>query len=96
MNLKEFTCIQELLHDIYTEYLSDAYAPYTYGKDWILCKPSHYASTFASPWSWLIGRRERLLIGTDPLFFSKVILSTIWHWLSPNVEPARDLGCCEL
>jgi hypothetical protein len=68
-NPKKFSCFQDLLDALYAARMSDAFAPFTYGRDWVLARPSDiYPSHLAVPWSWLRHRRSRPLIEVDPEF----------------------------
>lgn len=48
-----FQYMEDLIQSIYTLFLRERFAPYTYGRDWLLAKPSVYCSFLALPWEWL-------------------------------------------
>lgn len=51
--LSEYENVRSLLDELYISYLSDIYAPYAYGREWILTElSSHYTSRILAPWSW--------------------------------------------
>jgi hypothetical protein len=54
MKIHQYGSIQELLDDLYENYLHSKFRPYTYGKDWVLVKKGRFAEQVAVPWSWLL------------------------------------------
>ncbi len=61
-NTAVYHSMEDLTDDLYARYLQDRYAPYTYGRDWVLARSPDYATLLAVPWEWLRYRRQRLLI----------------------------------
>jgi TIR domain len=52
-NPAAFQYMEDLLQSIYTLFLRERFALYTYGSDWLLAKPSAFCSFLALPWEWL-------------------------------------------
>jgi hypothetical protein len=61
-NPDSYSSLEKLLDDLHLQYLRMRYTPYTYGRDWVLARPSSYVSLLALPWQWLLHKRQRLLI----------------------------------
>jgi hypothetical protein len=61
-NPHSYDSLEQLLNDLYSKYLRQRYTEYTYGRDWVLARPSTYVSLLALPWQWLLHKRQRLLI----------------------------------
>jgi hypothetical protein len=64
VNPEAYDSFEQLLNDLYTRYLRRRYAKYTYGRDWVLARPSIYVTLFALPLEWLRYRRQHLLVDT--------------------------------
>lgn len=70
VDVSKYRYMEEILNDIYTLYLRKRYKPYTYGKDWLIARPSAYVSLLAVPWVWLKKRTERALIEVIPNYMA--------------------------
>jgi hypothetical protein len=103
-NPDSYASFEELLDDIYTRYLRVRYEPYTYGKNWVLPKPSVYVSLLALPWEWLRHKRGRLLIDAIPHYLERATplqkygfrsgahwRTVVWAIVETGFEPASGL-----
>jgi hypothetical protein len=66
-----YTHFEELLDDIFTEFLTQRFKPYTYGKDWVIAKPNSKVSLIAVPWFWLREKRAKALIDAVPNYTAR-------------------------
>jgi hypothetical protein len=66
INPLAYASFEDLLHDVYTGFLTRRYGLYSYGRDWVLAKGSHYVTLLAVPWMWLREKRARALIDVIP------------------------------
>jgi hypothetical protein len=58
LRLSQYRVVGHLLDDVFTRFLSERYAPFTYGRDWLLIRGgSHRGSEVLCPWSWLDPQR---------------------------------------
>lgn len=53
VNPAGYQSMEDLLQSIYARFLRDRVDPFTYGRDWLLAKPSAFCSLLALPWEWL-------------------------------------------
>lgn len=49
-----YTCVRDLLDDLYVEYLRNRFKPLTYGKDWVLVEDTARARRVIAPWDWAV------------------------------------------
>jgi hypothetical protein len=52
--ISDYSCVQAFLDELYINYISDQFEPFTYGSSWILEQIGEYCCVFLVPWSWLV------------------------------------------
>jgi hypothetical protein len=97
-NPEAYDSAEQLLDDIYTKYLQSRYAIYTYGRDWVLARPSTYVTLFALPLEWLRHKRQRLMVDTIPDYLDRTtplytfgLGSGIWALIDSDFDFAFGL-----
>jgi hypothetical protein len=58
MRTSDYSSIHAFLDDLYLDYLTDAFKPFTYGSIWILEEDSDLSHHVLLPWSWLLKKQS--------------------------------------
>jgi hypothetical protein len=81
-----YQSLADLLNDVYINYLTNQYKPFTYGSDWILASEGPGTKQLIVPWSWLVekGNHQPLHRSNSLWFFSPpetygLVATTKWE-----------------
>ena len=96
LRTSDYPCMHAFLDELYLNYLTDKYEPFTYGSIWTLVETSCYARLLV-PWSWLLNRESSSEMASEWLHHTALnecglLPSTFWCIRRMEVLEPRGLA----